>query len=246
MKRGLSAALRSLAALSGMVLLALLGVWVANRWILPHSVGSGSSFSMLPLQGSSREEVYELCAERGLIVSERSAEYDASLPSGYLLRQIPRAGTQVKPGRRITVVFSAGPRMVALPELRGVSERQARLSLEDLGLIPGDVLRCAGAEAAGGVLGSRPGPGTRVPVGGRVDLLLSTGPAGEIYLVPDLRRRNLDAAVALLESSGLPEPRVRYRTARAAAGTILEQLPPAGSRLERGRTLELVVVSGAR
>jgi len=233
-------------SVAGMAAFVLLGVWVANRWILPHHVGSGTAFAMPLLEGSSKEEVYALCARRGLILSERPPEFDASLPSGYLLRQHPPAGTQVKSGRRVNVTFSAGPRMMVVPELRGQTERQARLSLEDLGLVPGDLLRCPGQVPAGEVLSSRPGPGARVPLGGSVSLLLSTGGGGDGYLMPDLRRRDLDGALTLLSGSGLEHPELRYRTALGAKpGTILAQSPAAGTRLERGRHLELVVASGS-
>ena len=233
----------------GMAAFVLLGIWVANRWILPHHVGSGTAFAMPLLEGSSKEEVYALCARRGLILSERPAEFDASLPSGYLLRQHPPAGTQVKSGRRVTVTFSAGPRMVVVPELRGQTERQARLSLEDLGLVPGDLLRCPGDTPAGDVLSSRPGPGARVPLGGSVALLLSTGGGAGAggYLMPDLTQRDLDAALALLADSGLERPELRYRSALGARpGDILSQSPAAGTRVEGGRHLELVVASGSQ
>lgn len=245
MKRGLRGLWRLLVGLLFMGALCLLGIWVANRWILPAHVGSDLSFAMPSLQGLSREEVYAIAAEKDLVLGEQPAEFDASLPSAYLLRQSPRAGVQIKPGRRVSVVFSAGPKMLALPDLRGQTERQARLSLEDLGLRPGDCLRCPGGEEAGRVLSSRPGPGSRVPLGARVDLLLSEGEGRVAYLLPDLRGRRLEGALALLEGSGLPEPRLRYRRdGGSAPGSILEQSPPSGSRLERGRVLELVVASG--
>ncbi len=235
---------RILGGLALIVGIAGLGVWVANSWLLPRHVGSGSTFPMPTLEGSSREEVYAICAEKALLVSERTAEFDASLPSGYLIRQDPRPGTRIKPGRRTVVVFSAGPRMVTIPALRGSSERQTRLTLEDLGLIPGDMIRVTGSEPAGRLLSSRPGPGTRIPVGGRIDLLVSNGPAGAEYLVPDLLEHDLEAVLALLEGSGLAKPHIRYLAGSGKApGRILVQEPIAGSRLERGRTLELVVAS---
>ncbi len=246
MKRGLRGVLRLFGSLLLMALITFAGIWVANRWILPRSVGSDTAFSMPLLEGSSKEEVYEICARHGLVIRERPSEFDASLPSGYLLRQSPRVGTQVKRGRQVMAVFSSGPRMVTLPDLRGQSERQARISLEDLGLLAGDLLRCEGAEAPGAVLSSRPGAGTRVPLGERVDLLLSRGDDVGVYLMPDLARRSLDGALALLEGSGLDAPALRYRSAGGQVpGTILSQNPPAGTRLERGRRLELVVASGS-
>ncbi len=246
MRRGLRGLLRLTLWLLALGAITFMGAWVANRWILPRSVGTDLAFSMPHLEGSSEAEVYELCARVGLVIRERPAEYDASLPAGYLLRQSPRHGSQVKPGRQVQAVFSAGPRMVILPDFRGESERQARLSLEDLGLLPGDLLRCDGGGAAGTILSSRPGPGARVPLGERVDLLLSLGESAPDFLMPDLARRSLDGALAMLEGSGLGAPQLRYRSVLdAVPGTILSQSPPAGARLERGRHLELVVASGS-
>ncbi len=227
-----------------MLAITVLGIWVANHWLLPQQVGVDDAFPMPALEGSPKNEVYSLCARRSLVLSERPPEFDASLPAGYLLRQLPRAGTQVKAGRRVTAVFSAGPRMVAVPDLGGQSERQARLSLEDLGLLPGDRLRCPDERPAGEVLSSRPGPAVRVTLGARVDLLLSDGDGGGSYLMPDLTRKSLDGALALLAGSGLGKPQIRYRSARGkAAGSILAQSPAAGSRLQKGEQLELVVAS---
>jgi beta-lactam-binding protein with PASTA domain len=135
---------------------------------------------------------------------------------------------------------------VAVPALRGESERQARLRLEDLELLPGDLLRVSGDEPAGRVLSSRPGPGVRVPLGARIDLLLSQGPAGPDFLVPDLRRKELPEVLALLDAHGIEEPEIRYRTGHGSGERILEQSPPPGSRLEQGRVLELVVASQSR
>ena len=238
--------LRRLAIPVGLVLLVFLGILLADRWLLPRHLTRSDTFDMPLLEGSSRAEVYEICSARGLVISERPAEYDASLPNGYLLRQSPRAGSQIKRGRRVTAVFSAGPRLVVVPRLRGETERQVRLSLEDLGLLAGDVLRCPGQEPAGEILGSRPGSGSRVPVGSRVDLLVSTGPEVADYFLPDFRKRDLDEVLALLAESGLPRPQLRYQADRGPSRRILEQSPPPGSRLEAGRVLELVVSSKAR
>ncbi|MBM4117157.1 PASTA domain-containing protein [bacterium] len=243
-ERPLQRALRIARVVGAMLAITLLGVWVANRWLLPRQVGVDEAFPMPVLEGSSKEEVYSLCARKGLVLSERPPEFDASLPAGYLLRQHPAAGTQIKAGRRVTAVFSAGPRMVAVPDLRGQSERQARLSLEDLGLLPGDILRSPGDQPAGGILSTRPGPGARVTLGARVDLLLSDGDGSRGFLMPDLTRKPLDTALALLADAGLGKPQIRYRSAPGrGAGSILAQTPAAGTRLEKGDAIELVVAS---
>lgn len=246
MRRGLRGLLRLTLWILALGAITFLGAWVANRWILPHSVGTDLAFTMPLLEGRSEAEVYEICERMGLVIRERPSEFDVALPVGYLLRQSPRQGSQVKPGRQVQAVFSAGPRRVTLPDFRGESERQVRLSLEDLGLLPGDLLHCDGGGAAGTLLSTRPGPGAQVSLGERVHLLLSRGEISPDFLMPKLTRRSLDGALAVMEGSGLAAPRIRYRSVLGEVpGTIISQSPPAGARLERGRHLELVVASGS-
>lgn len=224
--------------------LLILGAWFANSWLLPMQTDRGSAFSMPDLRGMTRTEAYSLCSRHEMVVSELPAEFDPVLPSGFVIRQIPASNRQVKPGRRVSIVISAGPKSVALPELRGMTERQARLSLEDLGLGTGDIIHCSGDEVAGRVLGTRPGAGQRVRDGVNVDLLLSKGATPGIWLVPDLRGQDLEVALALIDAARILPPRVRYRRGSPEGG-ILEQSPEPGLRLREGEELELVVATGS-
>ncbi len=201
---------------------------------------------MPDLVSLSREEAYKVASRRGLLLEEGPAEFDAWLPAGFVLRQRPRSPERVKEGRRVKIVLSAGPPLMAIPDLRGASERQARLRLEDLGLAIGHWTHVSGAVEAGRVLATRPAGGTRVPKGGRVDLLLSTGPDRPGYLLPDLSQKTLEQVLTLMKGVGLGRPRIRYHEAAGrVVGEIMEQSLPAGSRLTKGDDLELVVASGS-
>jgi len=230
----------------GVLLLALaLGFVILDLGLRRWVRGEGS-FPVPDMVGLSRDEAYQTASRRGLLLEEGPAEFDAWLPAGFVLRQRPQAPEEVKEGRRVKVVLSAGPRLTAVPELRGASERQARLELEDLGLSVGHWTRAPGAEEAGRVLATRPAGGTRLPRGGRVDLLLSSGSKQDGYLLPDLSRLDLKGALELLENSNLGRPRLRYREAPGRReGAILEQSLPPGSRLTKGDQLELVVATGS-
>jgi len=236
--------LRRLRDLLILALALVLGFMVLD-FGLRHWLRSEGSFPVPDLKGLSREEAYKVASRKGLLLEEGPSEFDPWLPEGFVLRQRPRAPEKVKEGRRVRIALSAGPPQTAVPDLRDESERQARLRLEDMGLVAGSWTRVVGDLEAGRVLATRPADGTRLPRGGRVDLLISDGPGEAGYLLPNLVGRTLPEALSLLEKSGLGHPRIRYgQAAGGPAGRILQQNLPAGSRLTKGEDLELVVASG--
>ena len=95
----------------GLMLLALaLGFVVLDLGLRRWVRGEGS-FPVPDLVGLSREEAYQSAARRGLLLEEGPSEYDAWLPAGFVLRQRPHAPEEVKEGRRVKIVLSAGPRL---------------------------------------------------------------------------------------------------------------------------------------
>lgn len=237
--------LKGLVFIGGMLGSLALG-YLGLDFALHQLVRSEDSFVVPNLEGLSRGEAYERCRDFALLIEEGPAEFDAWLPAGYVLRQRPSAPAKVKPGRRVKVILSAGPRLEGVPDLRGRTERQARLSLEDRGLVVGHWLRVNGSLPAGQILATRPSGGMRLPRGSRVNILISEGPARSVCLVPDFRNMTLRSVEERLASAGFGPSRLCYRDGAAApAGRVLEQNPPAGSRLSEGADLELVVASGS-
>lgn len=96
---------------------------------------------------------------------------------GIVLSHDPAAGATVQRGTRITLLVSAAPTTVAVPDLAGLVESDARQVLTDVGLTLGNV----GSEESRDVLPDRvvrqsPEPGAVVALGTRVSVTLSTSP----------------------------------------------------------------------
>ena len=168
------------------------------------------------------------------------------VPRPYTLKMIsisPRSGTSLKRGRAINVVVSDGERMETVPELSGKTTREAELSLESAALSRGRIVRIF-ARGAGqsAVIASSPSSGTRVPHGSIVDLLVATYGEPMSFLMPDLVGRDFPFAKDRLERLGFS---VAHRVTRDSAGafpnTIIAQSPRAGTNIQEGETIELVV-----
>ncbi|MFN2470231.1 MAG: CAP domain-containing protein, partial [Gaiellaceae bacterium] len=85
----------------------------------------------------------------------------------------PRASTETP---AVESAATQAERQCVVPAVRGKTLSAARHALGRAGCAPGRTLRVRGSLAAGRVLGSRPGPGTRGAAGSPVELVLSRRP----------------------------------------------------------------------
>ncbi len=174
-------------------------------------------------------------------------ETSVEFGEGVVLEQRPAAGKVLRKGRKVWLTVSLGPRKTAVPSVVGMSYRQAGIVLAADDLSTGSVSRVhhPGVDR-GDVIAQSPPVGAPLAEGGRIDLLVSLGPPPEAYVMPDLAGRALRDARPLLARHGLE---VGERTVvidrSVLPGTILEHAPPAGSRVEAGDEVDLVVSAGS-
>ncbi|OAV78762.1 serine/threonine protein kinase [Dietzia sp. 111N12-1] len=169
-------------------------------------------------------------------------EYSDSVPVGQVVSLQPGAGTTVDVGTRVAMVTSSGPAPVAVPEVVGLEEDQARAALEGAGLTVSQVRRVYDDEVDGGVaVGTDPDSGTDVSRGDGVVLLVSNA-----LTVPDLRDVPLDEATGILEDEGFTIVRESPVTDRQISdGRVVRTDPPAGTRLDPTNAVLRVVPSDA-
>jgi beta-lactam-binding protein with PASTA domain len=191
------------------------------------------------LVGRAIDRAIELGARRGLVVAINEwRESDA--PASTVLEQAPAAGSRAERGAAINVVIAVPLRRVArVPELLGVPFEKARLIAADAGLgievtatRPADIERDV-------VLEQVPRAGEEVEVGTVLRVVLSI--QSDAVEVPDVRGRRADEAAAFLKELGLRLEVVDRRQSAQPDGTILDQVPVAGSRMPAGAVVTVVV-----
>ena len=103
--------------------------------------------------------------------------YDKSMEPGTIIKQNPEAGEKVKKGRKVYLtVATSEPPTVIMPELRDVSQRQAEIMLNALGLeLEGVILKPSPYENAvleqlhnGRVIAA----GTKIKMGDKITLVV--------------------------------------------------------------------------
>ncbi len=219
--------------------------FIMDDIVMPTITRHGSEF---PLPNYVDQQLIEARIELDnldLRFEVASEEFSPGVPRGVILSQYPVAGTKVKTGRVIKFVVSAGQKMITIPNLAGLSVRQALMDLETAGLELGEIAWAfSDTLPEKVVVFTYPPAGSEIALGAPVTLMVNHGRNADFTFVPKLVGLTLDEARTLLESKKL---RVGLITTRFADDflpeTILEQSEEAGTELEINTEIDLVVSS---
>lgn len=222
------------------VFLLLAGTLVAGaavrRWLQPPVVTVPAVEGLPLIEAQSRLEQAGL---QWQIVEER---YDNS-EVNTVIAQRPEGGARVRMGQTVELVVSKGPQWLSVPDVRGLAERDARLRLENAGLVV-EVRYEHADEPEGVVVDQDPGPGSPIQAGMTVYLTVSRGPESRPVVVPSLFGLTVAGAQDELRAVGLVAGAVQERHSPYPAGTVIGQDPAAAASVERGSRVDLVVSKG--
>ena len=231
------------ALLLWIVIFAVAGL-AADLVLMPYLAGRFAGKGKVPeLAGLSPEAAKQKLADNGLLYMQDSlGDYSNDVAAGRILSQYPGGGTEVKRGRRIWVKVSKGAARLEVPVLRGLSLRQAELTLRQLGFKVGQLSPVQhSAVPPGAVIGTSPAARTAMPKGGKVNIQYSADENTASASVPALTGLSLDQAKALLAKLNLELGKVRFQSdKRNLPNTVLSQQPAPGEPIE-GQAMDLVV-----
>jgi serine/threonine protein kinase len=139
-----------------------------------------------------------------------------------------------------TVINTQAP---TIPDLAGSSEQVAVAELTRLGLVPAVVERVDSEVEVGTVIETIPGPGIRVAIGERVQVVVSAG--ASLIRVPDVRNLPSDEAAQRLFQAGLAvAPFQEDYSPNLPAGTVIQTLPVPGDEVPGNTEVVLTVSNG--
>jgi beta-lactam-binding protein with PASTA domain len=163
-------------------------------------------------------------------VGHRAAETGV----GTVVDQDPDPGRTWPPGGRVAVSLAV-PVTVLVPDVVGLDQAAAAEGLASRGLVLGPTtpISTGPGTRPGQVLEQQPVAGSVVDKGSAVALTVAEG-------MPNLVGRTRDDAVAAVMALGLVAS-VRESPSTQPAGTVIEQVPSAGSATTAGQTVEIVV-----
>ena len=230
---------------SGIVLMvAILGVaGIVSALTAMRFAIRGREVEVPLLAGKTADQAKEILARNGLVFKVASSRFSSEVPEGQVLAQIPPAGTRIKANRTVRALVSLGERRFAVPNLIGTSLRAAQLTLAQRKLALG---KASYAHTTDGdsstVVYQTPAPGTQEGADPSVNILISLGPPGEYFIMPDLIGKSADLVASRARNEGFHLGKVNYRKYPGVEpGLVIQQKPQAGYRLTKSDIILLDV-----
>jgi len=235
-----------LAGQNALLAAALLVTAGASALVTMRVVLASRDVTVPSLVGRTLADAGGLAHRDGLALRVEGRRHEAAVPAEHVVSQEPPPGATLKAHRAVRVWVSLGPRRVTVPAVEGDSARTARIALEQAGVPLARVVEVPDAAPEGTVLVQRPPTGEADVSAGGASLLVSRGPGGASYVMPDLIGRDAAAVLAALQAAGLKVADVRYRTYPGVApGIVLRQTPSAGYPVSPRTALSLDVSRAA-
>lgn len=193
----------------------------------------GAYLRVPDVKGRKLDDAVRLLERQGLDVVIQDSTYSDTLPPLQVLRQFPEAEQTVKVNRTVylTVNRATAP-MVDMPNLVGLTFRNAELELRARGLKLGDTTYvpdiAKNAVKEQNYRNASIRPGTKIAMGSAISLVLGAGLGNDLIPVPDLFGMPYLDARTLLEANGislgvvLPDPDV----VDTSAAYVYWQNPP--------------------
>lgn len=171
--------------------------------------------------------------------------FSDTFPEGYILRQQPETGKNVKKDTVVEVIISKGNKKAqsaVLPNLIGVNIEEARNILKELGFVNQELKREPSDYFDKDIV-IKQEPGRLKTVDFKEKIILYASSGIELILIPDLIGYDLLTGLSSLESQGFEIIIEKTPDKNTVPGTIISTLPGPGSEVRKGSILKVTISS---
>ncbi|MBU5594605.1 Stk1 family PASTA domain-containing Ser/Thr kinase [Amphibacillus sp. MSJ-3] len=194
------------------------------------------------LTGEHVDDAIDILKELGL-EAETEEVYSDDVEPEYVERTDPKPNSTVKEGTVIKLYVSQGPEPVELQNYVGQSYQQVKRILEQQGYLPVERTDSHSDQPEGQIIGQQPDPGSGV-IPSETVIIFNVSIGEEEIELENLDGMNLDAAEKYLEDKGLVANITEEHSSTVDEGKIIRHSPQAGTDLEKGSIVNLVVSLG--
>lgn len=195
------------------------------------------------------DEAIDLLEAEGLRYEIADSSYKPGFKPLGIIRQDPGAMKKVKPNRRIYLTVNKKvPPVVKFPDIRFVSNYQAKLRLESWGLSIDSIKYVAypyrNVVVHAELEGEKLEEGAELPVGTRVVLVVGRGKGSSLVETPKLTGLSYENAISVIHETGLNIGSLRFqKDAPEEKGQVIKQYPKylPGDSLNLGSSVDLII-----
>ena len=196
-------------------------------WITNH----GAYLKVPEVKGKRVEDAVKFLEGKGFEVMIQDSVYFDSLPKGSIVKQLPEADAVVKSNRTVFLTVNRStPPSVDMPKLEGLSLRFALSVLARNHLKLGDTIFQPNF-MKGSVLeqqynGNKVVPGSKVPWGSTISLVIGSGLGEQQVPVPDLVGKTVTEAKVILTEKGITLGSLQGMTVTDTANAFIYKQNP--------------------
>ena len=180
----------------------------------------------------------------GQINVEWVEEYSSTYGEGYIYKQSPTGGRNIREGQTVTLTVSLGTQYVAIPDVTNYVQADAEQLLRDSGLSVLVVQNVEPSVAVGAVIRTDPAAGTSVAAGSTVVVYVSRQQVATTTTVPSVVGLTVDDARTLLVQNRLTLGSQTQAYSDQPVGTVIAQETAAGATVKFNTRVNVTVSAG--
>lgn len=200
--------------LGGLLVLGIGTYFLVDAIIMPSYTRHGVAVRVPDVENRPFKKAKKLARNRDLTVERQVGRYNPNVAQDVVVDQNPPPNADVKPGRRVYLTVNAGEvPMVDVPDLNGISVREAKNRVSALGLKVGTVNPDSiPSPYPNTITRQQPEPGDSLETGETVNLWYSTGLGTDTVQVPSVVGQTVETAQSRLRQQKLQATVVDPRT----------------------------------
>jgi len=214
---------------------------IMDKIVMPAYVQLGDEVEMPDVTERDYTEALMILKEHDFKVI-KEGKYNPYRNVGIVLSQNPEPFTVVKEGRTVQLTVSLGEQLVKVPNLVGISERDAEIKLLERNLNLGDIYYKPSNFPEGTIISQQYEPLMEVSKNTDIDITVSIGSEQQDVILPNLVYKSLNDAENILKRKGLYLGDIQAQVNNTLLpNTVVNQFPPPGFTLSLGDTVFIVI-----
>ena len=209
--------------------------YLAIRWYVKTK-----EITVPNVRGMKLGDAVDVLSPKKLYLIKERAEASSRVSPGEIIDQRPPAGTAVKENTPIRVIVSSGRANFMVPDVIGETRDNAINKIKGARLEMGNITYLEDPKVPkDSVINQVPEPNKGLDQPAKVDLLISSGPRGSAFPMPDVTGKSLADARAALAKVGITD--IVTDPPGATAGSVSAQDPLVGKLVLQSHRVILTV-----